>query len=97
MAGGIRVTPEQLQGLAGQVARGSGEIEQQLGGLTQALAPLGSDWAGQAQQQFQQLWTEWHTAATRLRGALDGISRLLGQAGQAYATAEQEIAATFRA
>ena len=97
MAGGIRVTPEQLQALAGQVARGAGDIEQQLGGLTQALAPLGADWAGQAQQQFQQLWTEWHAAATRLRAALDGISRLMSQAGQAYATAEQEIAATFRA
>lgn len=97
MAGGIRVTPEQLQGLAAQVARGAGEIERQLGGLGQTLAPLGSEWAGQAQQQFQQLWGEWHTAAVRLREALDGISRLMSQAGQAYATAEQEIAATFRA
>jgi WXG100 family type VII secretion target len=90
------VTPEQLDGLAVQVARGSGEIERELHGLAQTLSPLGSDWAGHAQQQFQQLWSEWQSAATRLHGALDGISRLLSQAGRAYASAEQDIAATFR-
>ena len=97
MAGNIRVTPEQLEGLSAQVARGAGEIDQQLAVLTHALAPLGSEWAGQAQQQFQQLWAEWHTAALRLREALDGIGRLMNQAGHAYASAEDQIAATFRA
>ena len=71
MAGSIRVTPEQLEALAGQVARGAGEIDRQLAGLTQTLTPLGSEWAGQAQQQFQHLWAEWHSAALRLREALD--------------------------
>jgi WXG100 family type VII secretion target len=96
MSTGIRVTPEQLDALSGQVVRGSAEIDRQLAALTATLAPLGSDWAGQAQQQFQHLWAEWHTAATRLKDALDGIGRLMNQAGQAYATAEQEIASTFR-
>ena len=96
MAVGIKVTPEQLTMLSGQVARGAGEIEAQLGGLTQTLAPLGSDWAGQAQAQFQALWQEWHTAAKKLNEALQGISALMAQAGHAYATAEAQIASTFR-
>lgn len=97
MTVGIKVTPEQLSALSGQVARSAGGIEQQLGGLTQVLAPLGSDWAGQAHAQFSALWTEWHTAARNLNEALEGISRLLAQAGRAYASAESQIAATFRA
>src|SRR5690348_15417297 len=96
MAGGIKVTPEQLQGLSGQVQRSAGQIDGQLTGLRQTLAPLGTDWAGQAQAQFQSLFGEWQSAARQLNSALEGISRLLGQAGQAYASAEQQIASTFR-
>lgn len=96
MSVGIKVTPEQLQALSGQVARGAGDIDHELASLTQTLAPLGADWAGQAQAQFQQLWSEWHTAARQLGVALEGISRLLAQAGTAYASAEAQIASTFR-
>ena len=94
---GIKVTPEQLQTLAGQVSRGSGEIEGQLRGLGSTVSPLvGGDWAGQAQQRFTSLWEEWQRSAQGLKHALDGISQLMGQAGSSYAQAEQQIAATFR-
>ena len=94
---GIKVTPEQLQALSGQVARGSGEIEGQLRALSNTIAPLvGGDWAGQAQQRFTALWDEWQRSAQGLKHALDGISQLMNQAGTAYAQAEQSIASTFR-
>lgn len=94
---GIKVTPEQLQGLSGQVSRGSGEIEGQLRALSNTVAPLvGGDWAGQAQQRFTALWDEWQRSAQGLKHALDGISQLMNQAGSAYAQAEQSIASTFR-
>jgi WXG100 family type VII secretion target len=94
---GIKVTPEQLQALSSQVARGSGEIEGQLRALGNTVAPLvGGDWAGQAQQRFTALWDEWQRSAQGLKHALDGISQLMNQAGTAYAQAEQSIAATFR-
>jgi len=94
---GIKVTPEQLQALSAQVGRGSGEIDSQLRGLSGTVAPLvGGDWGGQASQRFSLLWEEWQSSARGLRHALDGISQLLGQAGTAYASAEQQIAATFR-
>jgi WXG100 family type VII secretion target len=94
---GIKVTPEQLQALSGQVARGSGEIEGQLRALSNTVAPLvGGDWAGQAQQRFTALWDEWQRSAQGLKHALDGISQLMNQAGSAYAQAEQSIASTFR-
>ena len=93
---GIRVTPEQLQATAGQVTRGSAEIEAQLRALSSTVAPLvGGDWAGQAQQRFTALWDEWQRSAQGLKHALDGISQLMNQAGSAYAQAEQSIAGSF--
>jgi WXG100 family type VII secretion target len=94
---GIKVTPEQLNALSGQVSRGSGEIEAQLRALSNTIAPLvGGDWAGQASQRFNGLWDEWQRSAQGLKHALDGISQLMSQAGTAYANAESQIANSFR-
>lgn len=94
---GIKVTPEQLSALSGQVSRGSGEIEGQLRALGSTVAPLvGGDWAGQAQQRFTALWDEWQRSGQGLKHALDGISQLMSQAGTAYANAESQIASTFQ-
>jgi 6 kDa early secretory antigenic target len=94
---GIKVTPEQLQALSSNVARGSTDIDATLASLRGQLTPLlGGDWAGFASAQFSGLWEKWQASAKGLNEALAGISQLLAQAGQAYAQAEQQIAATFR-
>lgn len=92
---GIRVTPEQLAGLSSRVSSGSASIEGELRSLTTSLAPLGSDWAGVAQQRFQLLWSEWQKSAEGLHDALTGISQLLSLAGTSYAEAERQIASSF--
>ena len=93
---GIKVTPEQLQGLAGQVCRGSSEIEGQLRMLGNTVSPLlGGDWSGQASQRFTSLWDEWQRSAAGLKHALDGISQVMTQAGRSYAQAEQQIGNLF--
>ncbi len=92
---GIRVTPQQLQELSTRVNGGSANIETELRMLAGALAPLGGDWAGAAQAQFITLWDEWQRSAEQLHVALTGISSLLGQAGNAYAEAESQIASSF--
>ena len=94
---GIKVTPEQLHALSGYVARGSTDIDATLSSLRGQLAPLLSgDWAGHASTQFSGLWEKWQTSAKALNEALAGISQLLTQAGESYAQAEQQIAASFR-
>ena len=94
---GIKVTPEQLNSLAGQVSKGSSEIDAQLRALGNTISPLvGGDWAGQASQRFNGLWDEWQRSANGLKHALDGISQLMSQAGSAYANAESQIANTFK-
>ena len=94
---GIRVTPEQLAAMSGRVSSGATSIEGELQSLASALSPLGSDWAGVAQQRFEQLWAEWQRSARSLHEALTGVSALLGQAGSQYAEAERAIAASFGA
>jgi WXG100 family type VII secretion target len=92
---GIRVTPEQLASMAGRVSSGAAHIDGELSGLAGALAPLGSDWAGVAQQRFEVLWAEWQRSARALHEALTGISALLAQAGAHYEDAERAIAGSF--
>ncbi len=93
---GLVVTAAQLEALSGTIARTAGEI----GGIHQALkgqlSPLfGADWQGTASGRFQQLYTDFDNSATKLNQALDGISQLLGAAGQSYAQAEEQIARSF--
>ena len=92
---GIRVTPEQLSALSSRVNGGSASIEGELRSLAAAIAPLGADWAGVAQQRFLGLWADWQRSAEGLHEALGGIAALLSQAGAHYADAEQAIAASF--
>jgi WXG100 family type VII secretion target len=94
---GIQVTPDQLGTLSGRVAGGARNIDSELQSLSNALSPLGADWAGVAQQRFEALWAEWQRSARGLHDALTGISELLGQAGAHYAEAERAIAASFGA
>jgi len=92
---GIRVTPEQLAAMSGRVSNAATAIEGELQSLAGALAPLGGDWAGVAQQRFEALWAEWQRSARGLHEALNGVSALLNQAGTSYAEAERAIAASF--
>jgi WXG100 family type VII secretion target len=91
----FRVTPEQLTALSGRVSNGAGGIESELRSMASSLAPLGSDWAGVAQGRFTALWAEWQKSAEGLQHALTGIAELLGRAGEAYASAESSVAASF--
>lgn len=95
MAGGITVTPEQLTSISSQLTNGESEIESILSGLAAAVSPLGSDWVGAAQAQFEELWAQWQKDAAGLQQALSGIAQLTSQAAQAYEQTEQSIASSF--
>jgi WXG100 family type VII secretion target len=91
----IKVEPEQLQQVSGQLSAGAGNIDATLGQLRSQVAPLGSDWAGLAQARFLELWAEWQRGATQVHDALTGISQLMAQAGTGFQTGDSEIAKTF--
>jgi WXG100 family type VII secretion target len=97
MPPGLKVTPEQLQALSGNVARTSSEVRGAHQSLKGQLSPLfGADWSGQAAAQFTALYDQFNQSAQGMSEALDGIGQLLGRAGISYAQVEQAIASSFR-
>jgi WXG100 family type VII secretion target len=95
MAGLIKVTPEQLSAVSGQLNGGAGSIESTLSQLASQVAPLGSDWAGVGQARFQSLWQQWQTSSNQLHQALEGISQLMRGASAAYESNDQQVGANF--
>jgi 6 kDa early secretory antigenic target len=91
----IRVTPDQLAGVAGRLRGGAASIDQALGQLSGDVAPLGSDWAGMAQVRFLQLWEQWQSSSRQLQQALADIAVLMQGAAVDYAANEHAVAARF--
>ena len=91
----ILVTPEQLQATSAQLNSGAAEIEAINSQLRSQVAPLATEWRGQAQMQFQALWEEWARSAQGIQHALHGIAQLTGAAANNYADTEQAIAQSF--
>ena len=93
----LKVTPGQLQTLGGTAQRVSGEVRGQHQSLRGQLSPLfGAEWSGVAAAQFATLYQNFDQHARGLSDALDGIALLLSRAGNHYAEAESQIAASFR-
>jgi WXG100 family type VII secretion target len=94
---GLKVTPEQLSGMSTAITRVSAEVRGEHQRLAGQLSPLfGAEWSGAAATQFTTLYQEFEQHARGLSDALDAIGVMLGRAGQTYAEAEQQIAASFR-
>ena len=92
---GIKVLPEQLQQVSGQLRAGASNIDGTLSQLASQVAPLGSDWAGVAQARFLELWAEWQRGAQQIHEALNGISMLMSQAGSGFESNDQAIGNMF--
>jgi WXG100 family type VII secretion target len=88
----IKVTSEDLNTLSTNVQTGSNSIQDQLSRMQgEVLGVVGGDWQGAASGQFHSLWDEWQRSAAGLKDALDGISRLLNNAGAHYQATEDAI------
>src|SRR6202020_2221674 len=88
----IKVTAEELHSLSSNVATGSNSIQDQLARMQgEVLGVVGGEWQGAASGQFHALWDEWQRSAAGLKDALDGISRLLNNAGTQYQSTEDAI------
>jgi WXG100 family type VII secretion target len=97
MATGLRVSPQQLTALGGSCQRTATDVRGQHTTLKAQLSPIfGADWSGTAAAQFAALYEQFTRNAEGLSAALDGIGRLLGQAGSSYAAVEQQITSSFR-
>ncbi|MCW2525476.1 MAG: hypothetical protein JWM76_336 [Pseudonocardiales bacterium] len=93
----LKVTPEQLHSMSGSVGRTATDVAGSHSSLKSQLSPLfGNDWSGTASAQFMALYDNFDKHARGLTEALQGIGSLLSSAGTTYASAEQQIASSFR-
>ncbi len=70
-------------------------IGDRLDRLESELAPLRSDWSGQAQETYRVSKTRWDAAITQMRDLLNQTGLVVGQANAEYAHADRAAAATF--
>lgn len=93
---GIVVPVEQLQQIAAQLMSGAGNVNDLLSQLANQVSPLGTEWAGDSQQQFMALWEEWQRDGRGLYEALTQISQLMTQAANKFVDTDTGIGNTMR-
>ena len=88
----IKVTSQDLHTVSGHLSSGSSDIESRLATLhSQVQALVDNGWQGSASAAFNDLYTQWNTAAGQLKQALDGISTQLGNAATTYEQTEASL------
>lgn len=71
------------------------DIDDRLNRLEQELAPLRSDWTGNAQQAYHSAKAKWDAAIQEMRNLLDETSKTVQQSNADYKAADQRGAAAF--
>ena len=92
---GLRVNHAGLDTAAEDMSRTVKEIDGRLNRLEQELAPLRSQWAGNAQQAYEAAKTRWDLAIKEMRDLLEETSRTVTQSNAEYRAADQRGAASF--
>ena len=92
---GLRVDHAGLDTAADDLRRTVNDIDARLNRLEQELAPLRSDWAGNAQQAYLAAKARWDGAIQEMRDLLDETGRSVRQSNAEYQAADQRGAASF--
>ena len=92
---GIRVNHAGLDTAASDLMQAVKNIDDRLNRLESELAPLRSDWDGQAQQAYQVAKQKWDGAINEMRNILAQTSQAVSQSNQEYAAADKRGAAAF--
>lgn len=95
MSTAFQVDTDRILAASGEITRIGADIDAQVSAMMARLTGLQDAWSGSAATRFQGVAAEWRGTQARVRDSLDHISRLLAQAGQQYAAAEQQNAAMF--
>ncbi len=92
---GLRVNHAALDGAADDLGRAVKQIDDRLNRLESELAPLRSDWTGQAQQAYIVAKAKWDGAMQEMRNLLQETSVGVTQSNADYRSADQRGAASF--
>ncbi len=89
------VSTESIATSSADVGRISEEVESTVAAMMSRLVALQSEWTGSASGSFQDLVTEWRATQRQVKDSLDDIARVLGEAGETYASTESGVRASM--
>jgi 6 kDa early secretory antigenic target len=92
---GLRVNHAGLDTAAEDLGRAVKQIDDRLNRLESELAPLRSDWTGNAQQAYEVAKAKWDGAMQDMRNLLQDTSSTVHQSNAEYKAADQRGAASF--
>lgn len=92
---GLRVNHAGLETAAQDLATTVKRIDDRLNRLESELAPLRSDWTGNAQQAYQVAKAKWDGAMQEMRDLLQQTSDTVHTSNAEYRAADQRGAAAF--
>ena len=95
MSSHFLVDTDRIIAASGDITRIGHDIDAQVSAMMARLTGLQDAWQGSAATRFHGVAAEWRGTQARVRDALEHISRLLAQAGQQYAAAEQHNTSMF--
>lgn len=91
----IRVGHDGLDRAAEDLQAGVRRIDERLDRLEAELAPLRSDWTGEAQQAYELARHRWEQAMQEMRDLLEVTGRKVAESNAAYRAADLRGAAAF--
>ena len=93
---GLLVNHAGLDQAAQDLHSGVRAIDARMQQLEQELAPLQSQWAGNAQRAYREAKTTWDRAIEEMKLLLADASRTVSQSSSEYAAADNRGAASFQ-
>lgn len=95
MNDGLRVDHGGLETAAADLMTAVKNIDNRLTQLENELAPLRSDWTGQAQAAYTTAKGQWDQAMEDMRGILGSVGQAVSSSNDEYRSADQRGAASF--
>lgn len=92
---GLRVNHAGLDKAAEDLYAAVKKIDDRMDRLESELAPLRSDWSGQAQEAYHRAKHKWDWALKEMRDLLDDTSRTVYQSNDEYRAADMRGAQSF--
>lgn len=92
---GLRVNHAGLDRAAEDLYAAVKKIDERMDRLENELAPLRSDWSGQAQEAYRNAKQQWDWALKEMRDLLDETSKTVYQSNAEYRAADMRGAQSF--
>lgn len=96
MSGIIRVTPAELENMAGRYTYESGQVGEQIGRLDNMIKELQGMWEGESSLAFAEQYATLKPSIVDMQRLLEDISTQLTKTAYALADADRQIASQIR-